>query len=370
MDLIEAFRTIEDPRIDRHKRHSLEDILVIAVCSFICGADTWTDVEMFGKSKETWFKSFLELPNGIPSHDTFGRVFSRLQPEAFQSCFLNWASDINRLAEGDVVAIDGKTLRRSHDRSAGKAAIHMVSAWAANAGLVLGQVKTHEKSNEITAIPMLLELLSLQGCIVTIDAMGCQKSIAEKIRAGGADYVLALKGNQSTLHDDVRLYMESICDGKQPAADCDFNESTDSGHGRIEIRRCWASPVPDWLEQLPDWAGLSTLVLVESERHMGDKVTTERRCFISSLDSDAKRIATAVRKHWSIENSLHWVLDVAFREDECRVRKDHAAENLAMLRHMALNLLKKETTLKRGIKSKRLNAGWDEHYLLKVLFAT
>ena len=367
MDLIEAFQGIKDPRIERHKRHSLEDILFIAICAFICGADKWTEVVEFGLAKEKWFKRFLSLPNGIPSHDTFGRVFSLLSPSEFQTCFMAWIQSIRDVTQGEIIAIDGKTLRRSHDRSNKTAAIHMVSAWACDHGLVLGQLKTEEKSNEITAIPKLLKLLELNNCIVTIDAMGCQKEIAQTIQDQGADYVLALKGNQGALHDDVSLYLnEAINKGELKNA-FDYHESTNADHGRIEIRRYWICNDVDWLDQHGQWSGLNSIGLAESERHIGDKLAIERRYFISSLGNDAQQFGNAVRKHWGIENNLHWVLDVAFREDENRVRKDHAPENMTMLRHIALNLLKQETTLKRGIKTKRLKSGWDESYLFKVL---
>ena len=367
MDRIEAFQGIKDPRIERHKRHSLEDILFIAICAFICGADKWTEVVEFGLAKEKWFKRFLSLPNGIPSHDTFGRVFSLLSPSEFQTCFMAWIQSIRDVTQGEIIAIDGKTLRRSHDRSNKTAAIHMVSAWACDHGLVLGQLKTEEKSNEITAIPKLLKLLELNNCIVTIDAMGCQKEIAQTIQDQGADYVLALKGNQGALHDDVSLYLnEAINKGELKNA-FDYHESTNADHGRIEIRRYWICNDVDWLDQHGQWSGLNSIGLAESERHIGDELTIERRYFISSLGNDAQQFGNAVRKHWGIENNLHWVLDVAFREDENRVRKDHAPENMTMLRHIALNLLKQETTLKRGIKTKRLKSGWDESYLFKVL---
>ncbi len=367
MGLTEAFQGIADPRVERHKRHLLQDILFIAVCSFICGADKWIEIVEFGLAKEKWFKQFLSLPNGIPSHDTFGRVFSLICPTEFQNCFLAWVKSISEITQGEIIAIDGKTLRRSHDRSTKTAAIHMVSAWACNNGLVMGQLKTEEKSNEITAIPKLLKLLEIKDCIVTIDAMGCQKEIAQTIQEQGADYVLALKGNQGILHNDVMSYLNNAINKGDLGSSFDFHETTDADHGRIEIRRYQISNDVTWLDQHENWFGLKSIGLAESERHIGDEVTIERRYFISSLENDAQQFGDAVRKHWGIENKLHWVLDVAFREDESRVRKDYEPENLAMLRHIALNLLKQETTLKRGIKTKRLKSGWDENYLLKVL---
>ncbi len=365
--LIEAFQGLKDPRVERHKRHTLEDIMVIAICAFICGADKWTEVEEFGIAKEAWFKQFLALPNGIPSHDTFGRVFAQLCPEIFQQCFLSWVQSISEITKGEVVAIDGKTLRRSYDKANNKAAIHMVSAWATNSGIVLGQIKTEEKSNEITAIPNLLKLLEISGCIVTIDAMGCQKSIAKEIRQQDADYVLALKGNQGSFHEDVKLFLDTARKNNFEEMSGDYYETLDADHGRIEIRRYWITTNIEWLEQKEQWPDLRSIGVAESERQIGDQVTVERRYFISSLENNAKQFGSAVRKHWGIENCLHWTLDVAFREDENRVRKGGAPENMAMLRHIALNLLKRETTLKRGIRTKRLKAGWDESYLLKVL---
>ena len=296
-------------------------------------------------------------------------MFSQLCPEQFQSCFITWVQSISQVTQGEIVAIDGKTLRRSHDRSGNKAAIHRVSAWACENGLVLGQLKTEEKSNKITAIPTLLKLLELKGCIVTIDAMGCQKDIAQAIRESDADYVLALKANHKRFYNDVRLFLDASIEvlGSNKDASFDYHETLDADQGRIEIRRYWMSHDIGWLDQKEQWRDLQTRGIAESERHIGDKVTIERRYFISSLDNSAERFGNAVRKHWGIENNLHWVLDVAFREDESRVRKDCAPENMAMLRHIALNLLKQETSLKRGVKTKRLKAGWDDNYLFKVL---
>ncbi|MBF8251581.1 MAG: ISAs1 family transposase [Deltaproteobacteria bacterium] len=365
--IVEHFKDIEDPRIERGKLHNLIDIIAIAICAVICGADTWEDIELFGEAKHEWLKQFLELPNGIPSHDTFGRVFSIISPVEFQRSFLNWIKAISESIEREVVAIDGKTSRRSYDKSKGKGAIHMVSAWATANRVVLGQVKTEDKSNEITAIPELLDILALNGCIVTIDAMGCQKNISAKIIEKGADYVLALKGNQGTLHEDIKLFFQDAKETSFKDIHHDFYETIDGDHGRIETRRYSIVSDIEWLEGKADWKEIKSIGMVESEREIGDKVTKETRYYISSLPSNAKLFGDAVRKHWGIENSLHWVLDVVFREDECRIRKGHAAENFAVLRHIALNLIREEKSIKRGAKGKRLKAGWDNDYLSKIL---
>lgn len=361
------FCSLEDPRSDHTRRHKLIDIITIAICGVICGADSWVDMELFGKSKEGWLKGFLELPNGIPSHDTFGRVFAHLDAQQFQGCFLEWVQAVSALTQGQVIAIDGKTLRRSHDRSLGKAAIHVVSAWAAENRLVLGQTKVAEKSNEIAAIPELLALLDIAGCIVTIDAMGCQKEIARLIIEERGDYVLALKENQGQLYQEVKELFE---DEGLAAAEGDFHETVNKGHGRLEHRRCWSIIDQECLSYLNprgEWEGLRSVAKVTGERHIGEKVSMESRYYISSLPGDAKELLWAVREHWGIENRVHWVLDIAFREDESRVRKGHGQQNLATMRHMALNLLRQETTSKGGVKAKRLRAGWDQDYLIKVL---
>lgn|SRR5512138_804618 len=366
--LIEHFSAIDDPRIDRSKLHKLIDILVIAICATICGAEGWEDFELFGHCKLDWFKSFLDLPNGIPSPDTFRRVFARLDPIQFQQAFLDWVRSVTRLTDGEVVAIDGKQLRRSYDSATGKHAIAMVSAWAEENRLVLGQVRVDEKSSEITAIPELLRVLEISGCIVTTDALGCQTEIAAAIIAKQADYVLAVKGNQNHLFEDVVGYFDWALGegGKQTHYTCD--ETIDGDHGRVEVRRCYATDDIDWLRRKSEWKGIGAIVMVESERSIGgQEASRERRYYISSLEADAKQLNRVIRSHWSIENSLHWVLDIAFREDDSRIRKDHGPENVATLRHIALNLLKQDKSIKVGIKSKRKNAGWDERYLLKVL---
>jgi len=367
--IAEHFGQVQDPR-QHHVEHLLIEMIIIAICAVICGADSWVEIEQFGQAKEEWLRKFLTLPNGIPSHDTFGRVFGMLDPDEFQHSFISWIGAISQLTAGQIIAVDGKRLRRSHDKHLGKAAIHMVSAWASANRLVLGQLKTDEKSNEITAIPELLKLLVIKGCIVTIDAMGCQTNIAQVIVEQEGDYVLALKGNQGTLHHDVQdllAYAQEI-DFKEVAHD--FHQTVDKNHGRLEIRRYWTISEPEFIafvDPKSKWAGLQSIGLVEAQRTIGDQTSTETRYYISSLPGDAAQFAHAVRTHWEIENKVHWVLDVAFGEDLSRVRQGFAAENLATLRHIALNLLRHETSAKCGIKAKRLKAGWNEDYLLKVL---
>jgi predicted transposase YbfD/YdcC len=367
--ITQHFATLPDPRVERTKEHHLLDILTIALCAIICGADEWVAMEEFGKAKREWFDTFLTLPNGIPSHDTFGRVFAALDPAQFEHCFLAWVQSTIALTDGAVIACDGKSARRSHDRGAGKAAVHMVSAWASAQHLVLGQRAVDEKSNEITAIPALLDLLLLTGCIVTIDAMGCQTAIARTIVDKEADYVLALKENHETLyHEVVHLFADAEATGFADY-DADAAETVDSGHGRVEIRRYWTISDATTIAHLdPDeeWAGLRGIGMVEAERRAQGKSSRERRYYLTSL-TNAVTFGRAVWSHWGIENGLHWVLDIAFREDESRARQGASAANLIVLRHIALNLLKQEQSAKVGIKNKRLKAGWDERYLLKVI---
>jgi len=366
--LFDHFVVIEDIRDEKKRRHLLIDMLVIAITAVICGADGWTQVAAFGKAKEAWFRQFLQLPNGIPSHDTFGRVFSVLSPEVFEARFREWVASVREVCGEDIVAIDGKSLRRSHCRKKGLGPLHMVSAWSVANGLVLAQQATEAKSNEITAIPEVLALLELKGCIVTIDAMGCQKAIAKDIVAQGGDYVLALKGNQSTLAQAVEeLFIDA--DAIDYAGwPMDSYETIDRGHGRIETRRYFTLTAVDKIPQSADWEKLNMVGMVQSERQVNDKTTQETRFYIASIGGDAQRFAWAVRNHWGIENGVHWCLDIAFREDESRVRDRQAANNLAVMRHIALNLLKKDATIKGGIKTKRLVAGWDEDYLANLLF--
>ena len=367
ISILEQFSQLEDPRVDRTKRHKLTDVIAIAICAVICGANGWTDVELFGRSKQSWLKTFLELPHGIPSHDTFGRIFAMLDARQFERCFMNWVSAVSDLTKGEVVAIDGKTLRRSHDRADGKSALHLVSAWSSANHLVLGQRKVEGHSNEITAIPELLRTLDVSGCIVTIDAMGCQKKVASAIVEREADYVLALKENQLELYEDVKDTFEQKEGG---VLECAFYETVEKSHGRIETRRCWTvtdRECIDYLNDKREWSGLSSVAMLECERLMEGAMSKQRRYYISSLRADAKAMLESVRSHWGKENSLHWVLDMAFREDDSRVRKGNGAENLSILRRMAVNLLKQDKSLKVGVEAKRKRAGWDEAFLLKVL---
>jgi predicted transposase YbfD/YdcC len=363
------FATLPDPRIGHAKRHLLLDILVIAICAIICGADTWVEVELWGKANLEWLRTFLALPNGIPSHDTFGRVFARLEPKQFERCFLQWVRAVSKLTYRQVVAFDGKKLRRSHNRGCGQKAITMVSAWATANQLVLGQVKVKARSNERTALPELLRLLELAGCIVTVDAIGCYPKVAGEIVAQGADYLLAVKENQGQLYEDLHDLFAGYAEAHFDRVPHDYCKTVDK-HGRLEIRECWTLSDPDslnFVRRRGNWPHLRTLVMVRSTRQREGQQSQETRYFISSVENNAKLLLRVVRRHWGIENGLHWVLDIAFREDESRVRKDHAPENFAVLRHIAINLLKQESSLKVGTKAKRMTAAWNRDYLLKVL---
>ena len=369
----EHFAALTDPRVERCKVHPLVEIITIALCGVICGADDWVAIEAFGQEKEAWLRTFLRLPGGIPSHDTFGRVFARLDPDEFRRCFRAWVRAVVGEVGAQGVAVDGKTLRGSHDRPAGKAALHLVSAWATASGLVLGQAATDAKSNEITAIPTLLRLLDLDGATVTIDAMGCQTAIADQIVEQGADYVLALKDNHPALRERVRL---AFADARAavgtplPLADLTPSVTHDRAHGRAEARRCLAIGDPAYLAYVdPDgrWPQLRSVACIESTRRVGDSVTTEARSDLASLPADAAHLARVIRSHWGIENRLHWVLDVTFREDASRVRDGHAPENLAILRHFALNLLRQERSTRGSVATKRFRAALNHEYLRSIL---
>lgn len=364
--LFDSFAYVSDPR-SSNARHRLFDIFVIALCAVISGAEGWEDIEEYGQAQAEGFQQFLALPHGIPSHDTFRRVLSRLKPDELTQCFVSWTETLHESLGGDIVAIDGKTLRRSFDQAASKGAIHMVSAWANAHRLVLGQLKVDDKSNEITAIPMLLRMVELEGAIVTIDAMGCQKEIAKTIIAQGADYVLALKDNHPTLHGEVQLFFEDVKAERFDHITSERHTTTDADHGRLETRHYWITSDIECLGVKGSWAKITRVGLVESHREVGGAVSIEQRFFLTSLPGDAVRFAQAVREHWGVENALHWVLDVSFREDDCRIRQGNGAQNMAVLRHMALNLLQRESGHKRGIKARRKRAGWDRDYLFQVL---
>jgi predicted transposase YbfD/YdcC len=362
------FNDIPDPR-GCNVIHKFTDILVLAFCAVICGADSWVHVELFAKSKLAWFKTFLELPGGVPSHDTFGRVFSALNPDAFERCFGAWMASLVSLGGGKLIAIDGKSIRRSFEHGWDKSGMaHLVSAFVAANQMVFAQVAVKDKENEITAIPKLLELLDLKDAVVSIDAIGCQRDIARQVTDAGGDYVLAVKENQKTLHRKIKALLEEAALESFRGLRHGFYQSVDGDHGRIETRRVWVTDEIQWLKLDEPWPTLGSLVLVESVRQVDVQSSLERRYFISSLKgTDAARMAGLVRGHWSVENSLHWQLDVSFREDQRRIRKDHGPENFSRLCRLALNRLKADKTTKAGIVGKRLKAGWDDYYLFKLL---
>lgn len=370
--LIECFEGLPDPRMDRTRRHKLVDILVMGLCSQLTGGESFTDMEDFARVRLDWFKTFLELPSGVPSHDTFNRVFSAIDPHAFLDCFCRWVEGVCPNLSEEVVAIDGKALRRAVNE--GQSIPYIVSAWASQSGLVLGQVKVDEKSNEITAVPELLRVLKLKGTIVTLDAMGCQKDIAADIVGQQADYVLALKGNHANVHEEVKHFFDDAvppcatqCAPTAAKGTMDFHQTIEKGHGRIETRRYWQSTDIDWFEDKALWKGIRSFGMVESMRNVKGKSTIERRYYLSSLTLDALRFGQAVRGHWGVENALHWSLDVTFREDDNRARTKNAAQNLATLRRISLNLIKKDRTRKASIRSKRYIAAIDLGFLVQLL---
>lgn len=365
--LEEHFSRIKDKRQESKISHKLIDIIIIAICAVICGAEGWEDIEIFGKTKLMWLLSFLKLENGIPSADTFARVFSFIKPKEFEKCFLNWINSSVKTINKDIVSIDGKTLRRSYDKKSNKAAIHMVSAWSSLNECVLGQIKTEEKSNEITAIPELLKALNINGCIITIDAMGTQKKIAEEIISGGGDYILPVKGNHPTLHRELTAFFDCMQTEHKDKKILYTEERNEKEHGRSEYRRYWLCEDIDWITSKNEWTNINAVGMTESYRTENGKTTVKKKYYISSIQSGISTFSKSVRKHWGIENSLHWCLDVAFREDDCRIRKGYASENFAVVRHIAVNMLKREKTSRRGIAGKRLTAALDDKYRMKVL---
>lgn len=368
----DSFNGLGDPRVNRRRRHLLIDIMVIAICSVICGAESWKDMQLWGQAQLSWLEQFLELPNGIPSRDTFRRVISRLNPDEFQACFLRWMRGLSHATNGRLVALDGKTIRRSMDSATDQKPLHVVSAWVAEQHFCLGQVAVDSKSNEITAIPQLLKLLELKGALVTIDAMGCQKEIARGIIAQQADFCLAVKRNQDNLHQDIMEHFGACLETDFANIEHDKYFTEETAHGRFEKRYYYTTRVPDTLRNRDEWAKLQSVGLVITYRATDeeDDPDGEIRYFINSFASNAKRLADATRGHWGIENSLHWVMDVTFNEDQCRVHKDHGAENLSWLRRFAISLLKNETTVNDTIRAKQRRAMWNIQYLESVLLAT
>jgi len=368
---LQHFINLNDPRIERTKAHLLIDIVAIAILAVISGADDWVAIETYGKVKYNWLKEFLELPNGIPSHDTFSRVFARIEPNEFQKCFTSWVNSITKKLGLEVIAIDGKTLKNSYDRNEKQKTLHIVSAWSTSHQLILGQQKVDKKSNEITAIPALLEMLEIEGTIITIDAMGCQKEIASLIIQKKADYILALKANQKNLYKEVEEWFKLAREENFSGREYSYYQEVESGHHRIEKREVWTVPVSSLpsLNNYLVWKGIKTVTMVISERRLWNKTTKAVRFYISSLENNAEKIAKAIRSHWGIENNLHWILDVTFSEDASRIRKDNSPENFALLRRLAVNLLKQETTFKGSLKMKRYKAAMDNNYLVKILMS-
>jgi predicted transposase YbfD/YdcC len=371
LSIFEFFDGITEPRVERTRAHPLPTILTIALLTLMVGGQGWEDMEVFGEAKEEWLATFLDLRNGVPSADTFRRVVSALNPKEFNLCFIAWVNALSEGTCGKLIALDGKTIRHSFDTATKKKALHLVSAWIHDNKLTLGQIATAEKSNEITAIPELLKLLDIRGATITVDAMGCQRTIAEQIVEQGGDYVMGLKGNQGNAHSEVAAFFDDARATEFRDTTHTFDESVDgSEHGRVEVRRVWACQSLEWFADLPKWRGLRSIIMIERERTVGDTPTSiERHYYWSSRGHDADTLGVMIRSHWGIENSLHWCLDVGFREDDSRIRRDNGTENIALLRKIAMNLAKSETTRKRGIRAKMLLAGLSDPYLIKLLQA-
>jgi predicted transposase YbfD/YdcC len=364
--IIRHFYSLNDFRQEKKIKYKLIDVITIIICAVASGAETYSEIAMYAKCKEDWLKSILELPYGIPSHDTIERIMRWLDPDEFRTCFLKWVRGVAKLTNGEVVAIDGKALRGTRDGE--KGAIYMVSAWAGANGIVLGQTKVKEKTNEIKAIPELLRVLTVNGCIITIDGIGCQKNIAKKIIEKEADYVLALKGNQHLLHDEIKLFFKDCMENNFKDVPYDYHEEYNKGHGRIERRRYWISSQVDWITVKDNWDGLGSIGMTECTREIKGVKTTEVRYHLCSILPCAKQYAYAARGHWGIENSLHWVLDVVFREDSSRIRKDNAPENMALVRHVIYNLLKNDKESKISMRKKKLKAEWSHDYAMSLVF--
>jgi len=363
MNAIDYFDNLEDPRSDKSKIYSLKDIVFLTISAVVAGADSYVEIANYGKINREWLSKYVNFPKGkSPSHDAINDFYCRLNTEKFKECFINWTSEVCGITQGELISIDGKCLRGSYDKHDKKSAIYMVSAWAGKNEMVLAQRKVEEKSNEITAIPKLLDILELKGAIVSIDAMGCQKSIAEKIIEEKADYILALKKNQSSLYEEVESRFKNI---KSKKVDITIEKS----HGRIEERKCEVIENMEFIDEAKKWKGLKTIIKISTKRTevITSKTSEEQRYYISSTRKDAKEFNKLIRGHWAIENKLHWVLDVQFNEDKSRVRKGNGDENFAIIRHIALNLLKLLDRPKMSMKVKRKNAGWSNHFLQEVL---
>ena len=368
--IAEHFDDIEDIRIERGKKHKLIDIITISICAVVCGADGWIDIEMYGIARKKWLEKFLELPNGIPSHDTFARVFSQIDPDQFNKSFLSWVKGISKITAGEIIAFDGKQSRNSGDKKNDRGVINTVSAWAASNRLVLGQKKVEGKSNEITALPELIKILDLAGCIVTIDAMGCQREIVKKIVEKDADYVIAVKKNQPTLYEQIKQLFRQAIETHGKGLNMSSFNSSEMNRGREETRNyLMLTDIAKWIDPLKKWENLTSIGMVESVRVVNGKTSVETRYFISTLKNNAQELARAIRGHWSIENSLHWVLDVAFKEDNSRIRKDNSPANFAVLRHIAVNIIGQNKSRKLSVRSKRFLATLDQEYSNELLEA-